>query len=267
MTAPTSFEVLTPSAPQRPVVVHVPHAGSAVPPDARRTLHLDDEALQDELLALTDHRTDVLASDVGELGATRFVNHVFRLVVDPERFPDDREELAARGMAAVYTHGARRQRIRADGPHDGLLGRYLDPYAAAFADLVGGMVDAHGRCTIVDLHSYPSRRLPYELHDGPRPQVCIGTDPVHTPPALADAVARVADAHGLEHARDTPFSGTYVPLDRYGTDPRVTSIMLEIRRDTYLDDATAEPHAGEVEVRRFVTDAVVAIATAASSPP
>jgi N-formylglutamate deformylase len=37
---------------------------------------------------------------------------------------------------------------------------------------------------------------------------------------------------------DSPFAGTYVPLSRYGTDARVASLMLEIRRDV-LDEQEA----------------------------
>jgi N-formylglutamate deformylase len=35
---------------------------------------------------------------------------------------------------------------------------------------------------------------------------------------------------------NSPFAGTYVPQAHYGTDLRVASIMIEIRRDGYLAD-------------------------------
>jgi N-formylglutamate deformylase len=38
-----------------------------------------------------------------------------------------------------------------------------------------------------------------------------------------------------------PFRGTYIPSNHYGRDDRVTSIMLELRRDAYLrDDGTPD---------------------------
>ncbi|MBC8092486.1 MAG: N-formylglutamate amidohydrolase, partial [Pseudonocardia sp.] len=43
------------------------------------------------------------------------------------------------------------------------------------------------------------------------------------------AAARAAFGDGV--ALDTPFSGAYVPLSRYGTDDRVAALMVEIRRD------------------------------------
>ena len=90
----------------------------------------------------------------------------------------------------------------------------------------------------MDVHAYPTRKLEYELGTGERPEVCVGVGDTVTPEPLAALVEAVAADHGLGTARNTPFAGTYVPLKRLH-DPRVTSVMLEIRRDLYLDEATA----------------------------
>jgi hypothetical protein len=61
---------------------------------------------------------------------------------------------------------------------------------------------------------------------------------VHTPPWLtAAARARLSGIGAI--AENEPFAGTYVPLGRYGWDSRVASLMVELRRDTYLPDAGA----------------------------
>jgi N-formylglutamate deformylase len=232
-----------------PVVLHVPHAGLVVPPWARAHLLLDDDELSAEVAALTDHRTDAIARAAAERARVRpwvVVNPVSRFVVDPERFPDEREEMAAVGMAAVYTHGTRGQRIRADDPdhRDALLAAYYAPWADAVADLVDARLAATGRAVLLDVHSYPSAPLPYELHaDGPRPAVCLGTDPAHTPPALVDA-ARAAFAPVGTVGLDSPFRGTYVPLRHYGADPRVYALMLELRRDGHLVEPDGPATAG-----------------------
>lgn len=98
-------------------------------------IHLDDPKLARELLQLTDHRADALAGAVLEAGATRFVNRYSRLVVDPERFPDEREERAVRGMGAVCTHGSDRQPIRWITAEERaeLVSRFFTPYVTAFA--------------------------------------------------------------------------------------------------------------------------------------
>jgi N-formylglutamate deformylase len=227
--------------PRSPVLLHVPHAGTEVPGWTRPHLLPDDAALAAELAALTDHHTDVLAAAAAERARVRpavLVNRVSRFVVDPERFPDDREEMAAAGMAAVYTHGTRGQRIRADDPahRDALLAAYYRPWADAVRVAVEDRLAATGRAVLLDVHSYPSRALPYELHaDRARPRVCLGTDPAHTPSWLV-AAAREAFAAVGPTALDAPFAGTYVPLAHHGREPRVLSLMLEIRRDVYLTE-------------------------------
>ncbi|GAA3241773.1 N-formylglutamate amidohydrolase [Pseudonocardia petroleophila] len=222
-----------------PVVLHVPHAGTEVPDWTRPHLLLDDAALAAEIAALTDHRTDAIAAAAAARARVRpvvLVNPVSRFVVDVERFPDEREEMAAVGMAAVYTHGTQGQRIRADDPahRDALLAAFYAPWAQRMEAVVADRIAATGRCVLLDVHSYATDPLPYELHaDGPRPRVCLGTDPGHTPPWLVDA-ARTAFGDGV--ALDTPFSGAYVPLSRHGVDARVSALMVEIRRDVPDDD-------------------------------
>ncbi|MFF7450259.1 MULTISPECIES: N-formylglutamate amidohydrolase [unclassified Streptomyces] len=231
-----SFEVL-PGAAASPVILHVPHSAREIPADVRAGILLDDTALERE----SDHIVDAHTSELAEAAAGRaevvpwrFVNRLSRLVVDPERFPDEREEMLAVGMGAVYTRTTHGEVLRAaDTDPEPLVARFFRPYADAMTRAVTDRLAAVGRAVIIDVHSYPSRPLPYELHgDGPRPPVCLGTDTFHTPPALLAAAREAFGRTGV----DSPFSGTYVPLEFYGRDPRVAALMVEIRRDTYMSE-------------------------------
>ncbi|MFG1664852.1 N-formylglutamate amidohydrolase [Streptomyces sp. Y7] len=238
--AAPSFELL-PGDDDSPVILHVPHSAREIPSAVRAGILLDDHALERELDHIVDAHTAELAEAVAGVAKSRpwrFVNRLSRLVVDPERFPDEREEMLAVGMGAVYTRTTHRAGLRADeSDPEPLIERYFRPYARAMTDAVADRLAATGRAVIIDVHSYPTARLPYELHgEGPRPPVCLGTDTFHTPAGLLDA-AREAFAPCGETGLDSPFSGTYVPLEFYGTEPRVHALMIEIRRDTYM----AEP--------------------------
>ncbi|MEU2227418.1 N-formylglutamate amidohydrolase [Streptomyces sp. NPDC018347] len=240
MTDPTaSFELLAGAA-DSPVLLHVPHSARTVPADVREGIVLDDAELERELDHITDAHTAEIAARAAALAGRRpwrFVNRLSRLVVDPERFPDDREEMLAVGMGAVYTRTTHRGELRpADTDPEPLLARYFRPYASAMAEAVAGRLAATGRAVVIDVHSYPAAPLPYELHgSGPRPPVCLGTDAFHTPPELTRA-AREAFAGCGETGLDSPFAGTYVPLEFHGTDARVGALMVEIRRDTYMTE-------------------------------
>ena len=263
MTSPEegpAFDVLGPSAVARPIVGHVPHASFHIPPAERGGILLDDDALAAELLRLTDLHTDRLFAWIRDLGGTLFVNRVSRLVVDPERFPDDaREPMARVGQGAVYTRTADGDAIRHDDPaaRSRLMTRWYEPYHAALEGLVARTLDAFGTCLVIDAHSFATVPLTSEPDQDPdRPDVCLGTDPFHTPRALVAAFAAALVDEGFRVAVDRPFSGTLVPLRWYGTDRRVTSIMLEVRRGTYMDERTGEPLEGFHDVAARLRRAV-----------
>jgi N-formylglutamate amidohydrolase len=245
-----AYRVL-PGAADSPVILHVPHGSRTVPDAVRAGILLADAELAAELDLLTDAHTGLIAAGaVDALPAARapwrFVNERSRLVVDPERFPDGREEMAAVGMAAVYTRTAHGKVLRAADPvaEERLLAAYYRPYAAAMTELVAERLAAVGRAVVIDVHSYQTAALPYELHaDGPRPPVCLGTDPFHTPTELLEA-GRAAFARCGEVGTDSPFAGCYVPLRHYRSDARVGALMIELRRDGYMSEPGGAPHGG-----------------------
>ncbi|MET7499912.1 N-formylglutamate amidohydrolase [Streptomyces microflavus] len=269
-TAPQPSFRLLPGDADSPVLLHVPHGSRTIPEEVRGGILLDDSALERELDHITDSHTAELAARAAESCPLRpwsYVNALSRLVVDPERFPDDREEMRAVGMGAVYTHTTHRERLRGpDFDQHPLLERYFHPYARAMTEAVDARIAATGRAVIVDVHSYPSTPLPYELHGtGPRPPVCLGTDPFHTPPELR-VLAEAAFAGFGGTGIDSPFAGTYVPLKHYGTDHRVTALMIEIRRDTYMSEPGGPAGAGLDALAGALAELVGALSRPSSSP-
>jgi N-formylglutamate deformylase len=247
MPVPASFTVHR-GDPASPLILHVPHSSRAIPADVRAGLAVSDPALSTELGHLTDAHTDAIAAAAARAGsgAWQFVNRLSRLVVDPERLPDDEEEMVAVGMGVVYSRTSHGALLRAPDPERDadLRARYFAPYADALADLVADRVAATGRAVILDVHSYPRVALPYELHGHlARPVVCLGTDAHHTPAGLLAAALHAFRPLG-EVAVNAPFSGSYVPLRHYRTDLRVQSLMVEVRRDTYLGERDGAPSGG-----------------------
>jgi len=268
------------------VILHIPHNSAEVPADVRTQFLLGDDDLAAELRLITDWYTDELfALPADEAITVRFP--VSRLVVDAERFEDpEAERMEAVGMGAVYTktsHGAHlRDKAAAARAREALLARYYRPHHAALEAATAAALTAHGRCLIIDCHSFPSRPLPYELKVSAdrwrvihRPAVCLGTDTtlpprapfshdgMHTPPWLRERAAEAfgemlarwpgggaADRASAPHepapegpgkavagiAFDRPFAGALVPLPYLGVDRRVQSLMIELRRDLYMDE-------------------------------
>jgi N-formylglutamate amidohydrolase len=144
-------------------VAHIPHSSTVIPADARTKLLLLDQELALELLRMTDHLTDeVVHSALTKAPRIRF--SIRCLVVDPERFPDDANEPLSRvGMGVIYertSHGLLLRHPPTPSERQNILTTYYVPHHAALESAVATAVDLHGCCTILDVHSFPSRPLP-----------------------------------------------------------------------------------------------------------
>ncbi len=221
------------------VILHVPHASREIPLAERDDLLLDEPALNRELDAMTDTDTDLLAIAARNQAKVKpwiFQNKLSRLVIDPERFPDDREVMNSIGMGVVYLKTSDGSDLREiDKVRDSqLLERFFHPYALAFEELVRSVLNRLGKVTIIDVHSYPRFEHLNGVNKGQRrPAVCLGVDDFHTPAWLLN----LAQSH-FSRAGDViinePYAGTYVPLSRYRVDSRVSSVMMENREDTIV---------------------------------
>ena len=238
-----------------PLLVHLPHDATAIPPDAQADFLLSAEELRSECLRLTDRHTGALYAD-GLVPADFLRAEVSRLVVDVERFADDAQEPCAKvGMGATYVRTVDGRPLRALTPERRaeLMDRHYWPHHRALDAAAAARLDRFGRCVILDAHSYPTGPLPTQLASGPSPEIGIGTQPGHTPPALRDLAVDFFRAQGYSVCVDVPFSGAMVPNACFGRDPRLWSVMIEVRRDLYMDEATGEPHAGFARTQAVLT--------------
>ena len=242
-------------------VIHIPHSSLLIPDDVLDQYVIGKEELARELLRMTDRYTDELFELPEDMAMTvRFP--VSRLVVDPERFVDDaKEEMAKVGMGSVYERTSRKTPLRrklSDAERENLRQVYYWPHHRRLEQAVCSALAEHGRCLIIDGHSFPSVPVPYEPdQDKNRPSVCLGTDGCHTPEWLLNIALKIFRESFDSVAVNRPYSGSIVPLRYFGQDHRVKSIMIELNRALYMDEATGAklPCFDEIskKVRKAVT--------------
>jgi len=223
------------------MILHIPHSSDFIPDEIRETFLLSDPELESELLVMTDAYTDTLYSEDNE-SVSRIVHLVSRLVVDPERFPDDSQEMMAEvGMGAVYMRTSSGEPLRnqiSEVQRKELMDEYYYPHHASFEQAVDSELRETGTALIIDCHSFPSKPLAYESDQNPsRPDICVGTDEFHTPDSLRDiALHSIRDA-GFSVEVNRPFSGSIVPMKYYRKNRSVRSIMIELNRRLYMDES------------------------------
>lgn len=249
-------------APESAVVFHIPHASTEIPPDLADSFLLTAADLRAEVVRLTDHYTDRLVESVLP-AAVRARFPVSRLVVDPERFAQDTAEpMSLIGMGAVYqrtSDGRRLRRATSPVEREQLMQRFYVPHHQALAEAVDRALAMHDRCLLIDVHSFPSKPLPYEIDQDPhRPDICLGTDEYHTTKALAAGARGAFQALGFSVELNRPFAGALVPMGHYRRDHRVSALMIEVNRQLYLDEDTAERLGAFDEVRRSLGAAIEA---------
>ena len=199
------------------------------------------QMLHDELLPMTDWYTDELF--INGIG-TPIVAPVSRIVCDTERFRNDEDEpMSIIGMGVCYTrtHDLKYGIPRNQGHRERTLCSIYDVHHRKLQEAVDSALMNHKTALILDCHSFSPVPLPYEPDRDPdRPDICIGTDPFHTPPELTQQAVEFFRSKGYSVKTDSPYSGTIVPVKHLHRTGEVHSIMVELNRGLYLKSGTSQ---------------------------
>ena len=152
--------------------------------------------------------------------------------------------MSKKGMGVAYNRTASNNPLRRELTTDEkevLLSQYYDVHHQKLTDTVQMELNNHGKALIIDCHSFPSVPLPCDNDQStPRPPFCIGIEGKHTPEGLAALVENTLTDMGYEVGVNKPYAGSLVPTAYWQKDYCVSSIMIEINRNLYMDELNGQ---------------------------
>lgn len=247
---PMPFEPFTlypPSSADSPVVVEVPHAGTAVDPKSMATLAAPVHALGRD----ADLYVDELFSDAPDFGATLIVSRLSRYVCDLNRAENDVDALTVVGGCAKATEHGVIWRLTTDQlpalvdpplakrEHERRLDAFHRPYHEAIRSALAARVERFGHAVLVCAHSMPSGDLT-DLEGRRRPlaDVVPGSRAGSSAaPEVLRVVERLARARGWSVSHDDPYAGGYSTAHYGRPQAGLHAVQVELSRRLYMDEA------------------------------
>jgi len=253
-----------------PIVLSVPHAGRAYPPDCTTLTRVG----LDRLIRLEDRYADQLAERCNVAGYHLIIAQVPRLWIDlnraetdvdaqmidpPLRAPSSVSHKVRSGLGLVPRRLSGVGDIwRARLSRDDLVTRILTahrPYHAAVAAALALARNRYGGALLIDIHSMPP------LMTGPPADIVIGDRFGRSADTRMAEVARViCEAAGFRVALNTPYPGGYL-IERHGRPAdNIHALQLEVDRRLYLDESLTEPASGLEIIQELILSVTVALA-------
>ena len=223
------------------LILNIPHASTWIPSECFAPDSEEYRLLSADHIYMVDWYVDELFNC--GLGVP-VIAPASRMVCDTERFrEEDREPMAKIGMGVCYsrTQDLKHSICIGEGHREWVLHSLYDVHHKYLEMTVDRGLAMAGRVLILDCHSFSPVPLPYEPDQDPdRPDICIGTDPFHSPEAVVQACVAFFKRRGYSVKVNSPYGGTIVPIRFLGRDDRVMSIMVEVNRGLYLRPGTNE---------------------------
>lgn len=188
-----------------------------------------------------------------------------RIFCDPERFSDDSiEEMSKFGMGVLYEKTDDGELMRKVSPElrEKILTEYYWKHHNRLNKAVSEQLEKFGKTIIVYCHSFSSTPFKRDLDQTkPRPDFNIGTDKFHTPRELIELSTEFFANRNYTVGIDWPYSGSIVPLEYYGKNKNVHTIMLKINRSLYLEEPSNNKSSNYINMRQVVKEFLSTIKT------
>jgi len=252
ISVPLGFRARLVKVPSTPVVLSVPHAGTAVanlggPIDPAMDLRCDADFAVDELYGV--HQAAVPAM----LPAGSFVVATLsRFVCDLNRHPDDVSPDVVPGHPAPRNQDGRGFLWKVNTSGTPVLTRPLalgewearraihDAYYGAIAEALRRAKERFGFAVLLDGHSMPSvGRAQHRDPGRERADVVPGDrDGTSCSPALSRLVGEHFRNAGYSVAFNEPYKGGFITAHHGRPGDDIHAIQIELRRDLYMNEAT-----------------------------
>ena len=221
---------------ERPLLMSVPHLGTAIVPDIAARLTPDAATSPD-----TDFHLDRLYDFAPALGISRLEARYSRYVIDLNRPPDDSNlypGAASTGLVPRATFAG--EALYREVPPDdeeiaSRLRTYWQPYHDALAAELGRLRAKFGAVVLFDCHSIRSR-VP-RLFEGQLPDFNLGTSRGSS--CASELRAALSDALTVPEftlAVDGRFTGGFITRHYGAPDDGVHAFQLELSQATYMQE-------------------------------
>ena len=235
------------------LIIHIPHSSIKIP--SLDGYCITSEKLVYEQLLLTDWYTDELFASERTINIKANFSRIF---CDVERFRNDKDEYMSKvGMGALYTHTDSGLRMRNVDHYlrGNILFDYYDKHHEQLNNEVNNQLLSKGKAFILDAHSFSNTPFKRDLIQSiPRPDFNIGTDSFHTPHVIIDFSVAFFESRNYSIEIDKPYSGSIVPIDHYGKNSNVGSVMLEVNRKLYLKDSTNDKSENFNKIKNLISE-------------
>lgn len=235
----TAFQVIPPVAPKRPILVSVPHCGTAFPEEVREAYHQELIEQPDD----TDWFVEQLYDFASEMGITLIHSVYSRYVIDLNRDPqskplyDDGRVITA----LVPTQTFHEEPLYVDGPPDTdeierRKAAYYIPYHAAVEVQLASLQESFSNVLLWEAHSI-RRKVP-SIRAEPFPDMILGNaDMTSASPPLCSLALETLQQHWSGSVwHNTPFKGGYLTRS-FGQPARGRhALQLEMSKDLYMDE-------------------------------
>ena len=222
-----------------PLLVSLPHDGSAIPPALQARMTPQARIAPD-----TDWHVSRLYDFARELGASILVPAHSRYVIDLNRGEDDTSLYPGQnttGLVPLVRFTGEAIYLPGEEPDAAEVARRIDhywrPYHAALREELDRLRAAHGRVLLWEGHSIRGSSLPF-LFEGRLPDLNLGTanGASCSPDVQARIEAVLAAQDDYDWVANGRFKGGHITR-HYGAPANgIDAVQLEISQRTYMDE-------------------------------
>lgn len=255
-----------------PLIVAMPHTGTAIPEDVAAGFVSTELALRD-----TDWNIDRLYAFAADMGATIVRTPVSRCVIDVNRDPSGASLYpgqATTELCPTTSFDGRPLYRDGAGPDMAEIERRRDawfwPYHHALSDEIERLIGLHRRVVLYDAHSIRSRVA--RLFPDTLPVFNIGTNGgTSCGHDLTRAIERACAASGLPQVTDGRFRGGWTTRHYGAPHLGVHAVQMELAQRGYMDEDAPDPAAWNPDraapMQSVLRDVLAACLTFAKDKP